>query len=149
MHRGPISRFLALSLIATAVGSYASPAPVAAEEPVIVFEGGGFGHGVGMSQFGALGRADDGQSAEEILGFYYEGTSLAVWTPEEIDAVLGDDEFAVTAAPAERDGYRFDRLACEAGFEIFCPGDVETAVGGFERLDGDAARLQDGHPGAG
>lgn len=90
MHRGPISRFLALSLIATAVGSYASPAPVAAEEPVIVFEGGGFGHGVGMSQFGALGRADDGQSAEEILGFYYEGTSLAVWTPEEIDAVLGD-----------------------------------------------------------
>ncbi len=39
----------------------------------IVFEkGGGFGHGIGMSQWGAqLRAADYGQTAEEILGFYF------------------------------------------------------------------------------
>ena len=37
------------------------------------FDGGGFGHGIGMSQYGALSRALRGQSAAEILGFYYSG----------------------------------------------------------------------------
>lgn len=35
--------------------------------------GGGFGHGVGMSQNGANNMALSGYNAEEILGFYYEG----------------------------------------------------------------------------
>ena len=34
--------------------------------------GGGFGHGVGMSQNGAKNLADQGYSAEDILEFYYE-----------------------------------------------------------------------------
>ena len=38
--------------------------------------GEGFGHGIGMSQYGALGRAKAGDSWEQILGFYYPGTSL-------------------------------------------------------------------------
>lgn len=37
------------------------------------FDGGGFGHGIGMSQYGALSRALRGQSAADILGFYYAG----------------------------------------------------------------------------
>lgn len=40
------------------------------------FEGRGFGHGVGMSQWGAHGMAKDGRSYREILDFYYAGTSL-------------------------------------------------------------------------
>ncbi len=40
-------------------------------------EGGGWGHGVGMSQYGAYGMALlDGADAAEILGHYYTGTSL-------------------------------------------------------------------------
>lgn len=35
----------------------------------------GFGHGIGLSQYGAKGRAEAGQSAEEILSFYYPGTT--------------------------------------------------------------------------
>jgi SpoIID/LytB domain protein len=49
------------------------------------FTGGGWGHGVGMCQYGAEGRARAGQSAQEILAAYYPGTRL--WT-----ARLGDDE---------------------------------------------------------
>ena len=38
--------------------------------------GGGFGHGVGMSQNGARSMAAEGYGAEEILRFFYEGCSV-------------------------------------------------------------------------
>jgi SpoIID/LytB domain protein len=38
--------------------------------------GSGYGHGVGMSQNGANARANDGDSYEEILAFYYPGTTI-------------------------------------------------------------------------
>jgi stage II sporulation protein D len=41
-----------------------------------VFAGGGFGHGVGLSQWGAKDMADKGFSAKEILAFYYRGADL-------------------------------------------------------------------------
>jgi stage II sporulation protein D len=42
----------------------------------LVLAGTGFGHGVGMSQWGAKAMAVEGASAEEILKFYYPGTVL-------------------------------------------------------------------------
>lgn len=41
-----------------------------------IFSGGGWGHGVGMSQSGAAGMALDGATASEILSYYYPGTEL-------------------------------------------------------------------------
>jgi stage II sporulation protein D len=41
------------------------------------FEGRGWGHGVGLSQFGAKGMADRGYTYSEILEHYYPGTILA------------------------------------------------------------------------
>ncbi len=41
-----------------------------------VFDGGGFGHGVGMSQYGARGQARAGRSYTEILAFYFQGTDV-------------------------------------------------------------------------
>ncbi len=41
-----------------------------------VFKGKGWGHGVGMSQNGAYNRSRDGHCYQEILSFYYPGTSL-------------------------------------------------------------------------
>ncbi|AFY37473.1 SpoIID/LytB domain protein [[Leptolyngbya] sp. PCC 7376] len=40
------------------------------------FIGGGFGHGVGMSQYGSYNLANLGWSAAKILDFYYPGTTL-------------------------------------------------------------------------
>jgi stage II sporulation protein D len=37
----------------------------------------GFGHGVGMAQWGAREMASDGRSAREILAFYYPGADFA------------------------------------------------------------------------
>jgi SpoIID/LytB domain len=42
----------------------------------MVFKGRGYGHGVGMCQFGAIGRARAGQSYEQILKTYYTGVEL-------------------------------------------------------------------------
>ncbi|MGM9881302.1 MAG: stage II sporulation protein D [Bacilli bacterium] len=36
----------------------------------------GYGHGVGMSQYGAEGMAEEGYSYVEILKYYYNGTSI-------------------------------------------------------------------------
>ena len=36
----------------------------------------GYGHGVGMSQYGALGMAREGYTYDEILEYYYKGTTI-------------------------------------------------------------------------
>jgi len=38
--------------------------------------GRGFGHGVGMSQWGAYAMALQGRSYQQILSHYYRGTEL-------------------------------------------------------------------------
>ena len=43
----------------------------------LTLRGGGYGHGVGMCQSGAIGRARAGQDFRTILGTYYPGTSVA------------------------------------------------------------------------
>lgn len=47
----------------------------------IIFETKGFGHGVGLCQYGADGMAGEGKSYEEILTFYYRDTKVSRWTP--------------------------------------------------------------------
>lgn len=43
---------------------------------VLEIEGLGWGHGVGMCQWGAYGMASKGKKAEEILKYYYPGTEI-------------------------------------------------------------------------
>ncbi len=40
------------------------------------FQGKGWGHGVGMSQWGAYGMAKAGKGYREILAYYYQGTQI-------------------------------------------------------------------------
>jgi peptidoglycan hydrolase-like amidase len=40
------------------------------------FIGGGFGHGVGLSQYGSYNLAKIGWSGEQILSFYYPGAKI-------------------------------------------------------------------------
>ncbi len=42
----------------------------------IVINGKGYGHGVGLCQWGALAQSRNGKSYEEILSFYYPGTKI-------------------------------------------------------------------------
>ena len=55
---------------------------------VLDIRGGGFGHGVGMSQYGAEGYALHGADYRTILAHYYSGTALGTTDPERIVRVL-------------------------------------------------------------
>lgn len=43
----------------------------------IIFSGRGFGHGVGMSQWGAFAMAKEGKTAEEIVEYYFPNVEIA------------------------------------------------------------------------
>ncbi|HEV2059549.1 MAG TPA: SpoIID/LytB domain-containing protein, partial [Solirubrobacteraceae bacterium] len=60
-------------LIAALVAVAAAPAQAASR---LVVRGAGFGHGIGMSQYGAFGFAQKGKEHDEILRHYYSGTQI-------------------------------------------------------------------------
>lgn len=47
-----------------------------AKNNLFVLSGGGYGHGVGMSQYGAKYLSENGKNFEEILAHFYTGTTL-------------------------------------------------------------------------
>ncbi len=55
-----------------------------------VVKGHGFGHGVGMSQYGAYGYAEHGKDYRFILAHYYSGTRIGQVTDARIVRVLLD-----------------------------------------------------------
>jgi len=54
---------------------------VAIDGEVARFAGRGYGHGVGMCQWGAKGMAERGYTARQILEYYYPGTTFGVLSP--------------------------------------------------------------------
>lgn len=63
-------------------------APSASASVSWVVKGRGFGHGVGMSQYGAYGYARNGKSYDFILGHYYRGTTIGQASGPQIVRVL-------------------------------------------------------------
>ena len=66
----------------------AAPSAIAAKRATFTIKGAGYGHGVGMSQYGALGYAEHGATAAQILAHYYSGTSLGTTDPSRTVRVL-------------------------------------------------------------
>jgi stage II sporulation protein D len=79
-----------LALLA-ALASLSAFLPAAASASVSwVVHGRGFGHGVGMSAYGAYGYALHGKSYQFILGHYYTGTTVGTFDkPSTIRVLLG------------------------------------------------------------
>jgi stage II sporulation protein D len=65
-------------------------APIAQASVRWVVRGHGFGHGVGMSQYGAYGYARHGADYRFILGHYYRGTTIGRATGRRVVRVLLD-----------------------------------------------------------
>ena len=81
---------LAVALVGPALEVAAAPTAGAQEAPSFDFVGGGFGHGVGMSQYGAHGMAAVGYRYDQILTHYYQGTTVqAVPQPGDLRVLLG------------------------------------------------------------
>ncbi|HEY3492491.1 MAG TPA: hypothetical protein VGK43_06040, partial [Solirubrobacterales bacterium] len=68
-----------------------SACPAAAQAGVSwVVHGRGFGHGVGMSAYGAYGYAKAGKGYRFILGHYYRGTTIGTLDKPRVVRVLLD-----------------------------------------------------------
>ena len=65
-------------------------------EALFVVSGRGWGHGVGMSQYGAYGMANAGHTHEEILAHYYSGTELGQAPTKQVRVLLAEARPAVT-----------------------------------------------------
>src|SRR5437868_15018557 len=57
---------------------------------LFLFSGPGWGHGIGMSQYGAWGYALHGYGYQQILSHYYPGTTLGSTTTTTVRVLLAD-----------------------------------------------------------
>ena len=67
---------IAISAVLTTIPAHADSA-ISARSGNFTIRGAGWGHGWGMSQYGAYGAARKGLSWKQILAFYYRGTRLS------------------------------------------------------------------------
>jgi SpoIID/LytB domain protein len=91
-HRIGALTLVLLTLPACTAGAATTSTPAstagAARAATLVVEGAGDGHGVGMSQEGALGYARHGWTYQAILAHYYAGTSIGRTPAKAVVRVL-------------------------------------------------------------
>jgi stage II sporulation protein D len=100
---------LASLLLSASAGSARSTAPVCSASctvappgsgPLFVLDGHGWGHGVGLSQYGAYGFAQHGWTYQQILAHYFPGTTLGTASLKRIRVLLADAKPSLTIASA-------------------------------------------------
>ncbi len=89
---------LCLPLLAagSAVASSAQQADDQVTSTTFVVRGRGWGHGVGMGQWGAYGQARRGVKYQKILAHYYPGTNLVETTTTSVRVLLAEGRRSVT-----------------------------------------------------
>jgi stage II sporulation protein D len=117
---------------------HSTPAP--ATPGRLEITGGGDGHGIGMSQYGAEGYALHGATDARILAHYYKGTALGQTSPTQIVRVLLADGHAASFSGAAAAGavaltpsQTYTVTVAGAGLLITAPSGrvVATVVGPF------------------
>ena len=86
-----------LAVMVLAASLVVAPSAPAAASDDVTFEGSGWGHGVGFSQYGAYGQAlaEPSKSGEAIASYYFTGSQ-----PADISSVgLADDHLLTDDAP--------------------------------------------------
>ncbi|HUP82942.1 MAG TPA: SpoIID/LytB domain-containing protein [Candidatus Limnocylindria bacterium] len=99
------------------------PTPTPTPEPRFYFWGRGTDHGVGMSQWGAKGRAIAGQTYDQILSFYY--TSIAIATIDAARPIrvrIGSDFTPQAGCPARLTSMAGDWTSSAFGGQVFPVG---------------------------
>jgi len=96
--RHTIVPLLAFVLATAATAASAATSPPSAPDapatplsaPVYVLSGGGYGHGVGLNQYGALGQAKANRTYKDILAFYYPGTTMTKAALSTVRVLIAD-----------------------------------------------------------
>jgi stage II sporulation protein D len=85
--------------VAIAIAALAVPA-TASGGTVFLLDGRGWGHGVGMSQWGAEGYARHGFGYRQILAHYYPHTHVGIAQPRDVRVLLGQGKDSVRVGSA-------------------------------------------------
>src|SRR4051794_28947255 len=116
------------------------PTTITTLAPTVRFYGRGWGHGVGMSQYGARGRALAGEKAEQILAAYYHGSTISTVTPTRAIRVLVLASYpAPAAAPLQITGRGGTWALSSAPGLVFPAAAVLTAWRETRTIDGVAS----------
>ncbi len=98
-------RFLTVTAVLVALAAAAVSASAQPPQPtsvpgeaLFVISGRGWGHGVGMSQYGAYGMANAGRTYDQILAHYYTGTELGPAPTTDVRVLLVESAPATTIA---------------------------------------------------
>lgn len=75
-----------------ALGLHSSDFSIAKKDNYLIFTTRGYGHGVGMSQYGANGMALEGKNYKEIIEHYYQGAEVSDISPFLEQAVTGNSQ---------------------------------------------------------
>ncbi len=81
---------------------------------VLVFSGHGWGHGLGLSQWGAYGYAKHGWTFDRILAHYYTGTTLGPAKVSTVRVLLASAKTATINSTARVERRRFGRHEARA-----------------------------------
>jgi stage II sporulation protein D len=96
-----IALIVSSTLVLTApvdAGSRAAVQPQAVTATTFLVSGRGWGHGVGMSQYGALGFANEGRAFDEILAHFYPGTALGPAPVARVRVLVAEAKPSLTIA---------------------------------------------------
>ncbi len=110
-------------------------------------KGRGFGHGVGLSQYGAYGFAKHGRSYKRILGHYYTQTRVAKTGGQQVRVLLGSGGGSVAFSGAEHAcGRRIEpnrryTMAAGGGGVVLRAGDRRLKRCGKEGRAGSGLRI--------
>src|SRR5438034_8020666 len=87
-----VRRFaLSAALVGVVVSLLALPG-TAFGSALFLIKGGGWGNGVGMSQWGAEGYARHGWGHERILAHYYPHTTISTFASQDVRVLLAEDQ---------------------------------------------------------
>ena len=90
-----------LALITAVTAALAGAAPAQGATSYVV-RGAGFGHGIGLSQYGAYGLAVHDRNHEEILKHYYRGTDVSSADSQKIRVLLQSGKPSIYVSNASR-----------------------------------------------
>src|SRR5438105_10641317 len=147
-------------LVIAALGASLLGPATASGATLFTLNGHGWGHGIGMSQYGALGFAQHGFTHQQILGHYYTDTTIGLLPVGRTERVLltsnrsSNHVAFATDATATGNGttrtlpagsYRID-LGAQAGFlrlwSVAAGKYVWAAIGGSLRITPGSAPLR-------
>jgi stage II sporulation protein D len=107
-YRRVIASLFAVSGLFGAGAAATAVAQPALTKPTFVIKGRGWGHGVGLSQYGAFGLARQGTTYDRILAHYYPGTTLGPAPVTTVRVLLAEGRKSLTiSSPSQfrvRDG---------------------------------------------